>query len=148
MHQIPLTLREANSFVRAYHRRSVPTVGCRFALGVEENNKIVGIAICGRPVARLLDDKRTLEVLRVRTDGTKNANSFLYDKCRKIGALMGYRRIITYTLEKESGSSLRAIDASPVEASAPRRWDRAKRPRKDQAVYFERKVRWDLRLIP
>ena len=69
------------------------------------------MAIAGRPVARRLDDGKTLEVLRVCTDGTPNANSFLYGRVKRIAQLMGYEKIITYTLEEESGASLRAVGA-------------------------------------
>lgn len=54
------------------------------------------------------DDGKTLEILRCCTDGTYNACSKLYGAVCRIGFDMGYDRIITYTLESESGSSLRA----------------------------------------
>lgn len=139
---MPLTLRDANAYVKKYHRHSVPTVGCRFAFGAEDSGSLVGVAICGRPVARLLDDGKTLEILRVCTDGTKNANSFLYDKCRKIAALMGYEKVITYTLASESGSSLMAIGATNELSSRPHGWNTPSRKRKHQTVYLEPKKRW------
>lgn len=70
-------LREANEFVDRHHRHNKPTVGCKFALGAAQDGKLVGVAIAGRPVCRRLDDGKTLEVLRVATDGTPNACSFL-----------------------------------------------------------------------
>lgn len=147
MRQVPLTLKEANAFVKEHHRHSAPTVGGRFAFGVKEGEQLVGVAICGRPVARLLDDKKTLEILRVCTDGTKNANSFLYDKCRKIAGLMGYEKVITYTLEKESGSSLKAIGATAEQSSRPHGWHSTARTRQNQDVYFEPKKRWLLPIM-
>src|SRR5271154_2183650 len=102
----PLHLREANDFVAKYHRHNMPTVGGKFAVGVVDAGKLVGVAIAGRPVARKLDGGKTLEVLRVCTDGTANACSFLYARIAKIARLMGYDKIITYTLEEESGVSL------------------------------------------
>lgn len=69
---------------------------------------LCGVAICGRPVSRRLDDGLTLEILRCCTDGTRNACSKLYGACCRIGFDMGYCRIITYTLAAESGTSLRA----------------------------------------
>ena len=148
MHQVPLSLREANAFVQAHHRHSIPATGCKFAFGLEEGGKLIGAAICGRPVARLLNDAKTLEILRVCTDGTKNANSFLFDKCRKIAVLMGYKRVITYTLEEESGASLKALGAIATKGSAPHGWNSPNRPRQDQPVYHLRKLRWDLPLLP
>ena len=106
MEAVPLHLREANEFVAKFHRHNRPTVGGKFALGAAVDGKLVGVAIAGRPVARRLDDGKTLEVLRVCTDGTRNANSFLYGRVKRIGQLMGYKKIITYTLEEESGASL------------------------------------------
>ena len=70
--------------------------------------RLCGIAICGRPVARYLDDGLTLEILRCCTDGTDNACSKLYGACCHIGFDMGYDRIVTYTLVSETGASLRA----------------------------------------
>jgi hypothetical protein len=42
----------------------------KFAVGASVDGKLVGVAIAGRPVARRLDDGKTLEVLRVCTDGS------------------------------------------------------------------------------
>mgnify|MGYP007001939651 FL=1 len=62
----------------------------------------------GRPVARRLDDGKTAEVTRLCTDGITNGCSFLYSRCARIAKLMGYQKIITYTLATENGASLRA----------------------------------------
>lgn len=140
----PVFLKEANEYVKKYHRHSAPVVGCRFAIGLEESEQLIGVAICGRPIARLLDDGKTMEVLRVCTDGTKNANSFLYDKCRKIAVLMGYEKVITYTLASESGSSLKALRAVPKQASRPHGWDTKSRKRENKSIYYEQKVMWTL----
>ena len=52
----PLTLKEANAFVNTYHRHHSGTVGCKFAIGLFEGGKMIGAAICGRPVIRYLDN--------------------------------------------------------------------------------------------
>jgi hypothetical protein len=71
MKLVPLHLKAAQAFIRRYHRHSLPTVGGKFALGaMNDVGQLVGVAVCGRPIARHLDDGRTLEVLRVCTDGT------------------------------------------------------------------------------
>jgi hypothetical protein len=114
MEAVPLQLREANEFVAKYHRHNLPTVGGKFAVGAAQDGKLVGVAIAGRPVARRLDDGKTLEVLRVCTDDTPNANSFLYGRVKRIAHLMGYEKVITYTLEEESGASRRAVGAQVV----------------------------------
>ena len=95
-------------------------------------------------MARRLDDGRTLEVLRVCTDGTPNACSFLYARVAKIARLMGYEKVVTYTLESEGGASLKAVGAVPTGPLDPGEWDRPGRPRDSQPVYREPKFRWEL----
>jgi hypothetical protein len=144
MEAVPVHLREANEFVAKHHRHSLPTVGGKFALGVSLDGKLVGVAVAGRPVARKLDDGRTLEVLRVCTDGTPNANSFLYGRVKRIAQLMGYQKIITYTLEEESGASLKAVGAKVVGTARAKEWSVPSRKRKSQAVYDKVKIKWEL----
>lgn len=104
----PLSLREANEYVRQHHRHHKPVVGHKFSIGCEAEGRLVGVVIAGRPVSRFLDDGHTLEVTRLCTDGTRNACSFLYAAAARAAAAMGYDKIITYTLENENGASLRA----------------------------------------
>jgi hypothetical protein len=104
---IPVTLEEANDFVRRYHRHNKPVLGSRFCIGVKNDN-LCGVAIAGRPIAPALDDGLTMEITRVCTDGTYNAASMLYGACRKTAWAMGYDRIFTYTLPEEGGASLKA----------------------------------------
>jgi hypothetical protein len=119
-------------------------VGGKFALGVSVGGKLVRVAVAGRPVARRLDDGRTLEVLRVCTDGTPNANSFLHGRVKRIAALMGYSKVITYTLKEESGASLKAASGKFVGEVEPQEWSGPSRPRKSQEVYAKVKVKWEL----
>ena len=144
MEAVPLHLREANEFVAKTHRHNRPTVGGKFALGAAQDGKLVGVAVAGRPVARRLDDGKTLEILRVATDGTPNACSFLYSRCARIARLMGYAKVITYTLESEGGASLRAVGAKPTGPLVSHEWGNPARPRKSQTVYHEAKFRWEL----
>ena len=76
---VPMTLKEANAFVEQNHRHHGPVVGHKFSIGLSDGEKIVGVAIVGRPVARHLDDGWTLEVNRLCTDGTRNACSIHSD---------------------------------------------------------------------
>lgn len=108
MRVVPLTFRMASEFVSKFHRHNKPPRGCKFCIGVEESGDLVGVAQCGRPIARAFDDGLTLEVNRTCTNGRNNANSMLYGACRKIAKAMGYHRIITYTQADETGASLRA----------------------------------------
>jgi hypothetical protein len=118
---VPLHLREANEFVAQHHRHNLPTVGGKFAVGAaDDEGKLVGVAVAGRPVARRLDDGTTLEVLRVCTDGTPNACSFLYARCANIARLMGYEWLITYTLACEGGASRHACGTRRPAPRTPR----------------------------
>jgi hypothetical protein len=132
---VPVTLDEANAFVRTHHRHHAPVPGAKFCVAVARDSmcepEIVGVAIVGRPVARMLDDGWTLEVNRTCTDGTKNANSALYGACRRAAWALGYRRLITYTLPTEGGASLRAADWKCIGETGGGRWSRQSRPRVD-----------------
>lgn len=105
---VPVTLAAANDMVRAKHRHARPVPGAKFAVGVENDGQLVGVAIVGRPVARRLDNGTSAEIVRVCTDGTRNACSMLYGACRKAARAMGYDPIYTYTLPQEGGASVRA----------------------------------------
>lgn len=104
----PIGLKAANSFVEEYHRHHKATAGHKFSICVCSGETIVGVAICGRPVSRYMDDGTVIEINRLCTDGTKNACSMLYGACCRIAKDMGYRKIITYILQSETGSSLKA----------------------------------------
>lgn len=105
---VPVTFKAASAFVRALHRHNKPPTGHKFSIGLESDGMLVGVAMCGRPIARHEDDGRTIEVNRTCTDGTENANSMLYGAAWRAAKAMGYKRIITYTQADESGASLRA----------------------------------------
>lgn len=104
----PIHLKQANEFVKQYHRHNLPTAGGKFAIACHDDSRLCGVAICGRPTARKLDDGRTLEIYRNCTDGTRNACSKLYGACVRIAANMGYTKVITYILEHENGASVKA----------------------------------------
>lgn len=103
-----IELSSANRFVQQYHRHNRPTVGHIFSLGCFLDGKLVGVAICGRPVARRLAILGVLEVNRLCTDGTKNACSKLMGAVVKYARAKGFHKIISYTLMSEYGASLRA----------------------------------------
>lgn len=105
---VPCELSEANAFVAQHHRHHRPVVGHKFSLAVSDGEAIRGVAIVGRPVARMLQDGETLEVTRVATDGAINACSALYAACWRAVRAMGYRRLVTYILAEELGTSVRA----------------------------------------
>lgn len=141
---VPVSITEANEFVRQVHRHHQPTVGGKFAIGCAEDGEIVGVAIVGRPVARHLDDGWTVEVNRVATNGARNACSMLYGASWRAAKAMGYKRMVTYTLASESGSSLRAAGWKVVGEVRGRSWDCPIRPRVDKTpAQTEAKLRWE-----
>lgn len=142
----PISLKEANTFVQMHHRHNKPVRGHKFSIALEGDGRPIGVAIAGRPVARAFDNGRNIEVLRVCVlEGHKGACSKLYAQVKRVCQVMGYEKIITYTLKNESQSSLKAIGAIPEVELKPRKtWDTPSRRRATQAVYREPKVRWNL----
>lgn len=127
----PVSLREANEYVKLHHRHHKPVVGHKFSIGCESDDRLVGVVIVGRPVSRYLDDGRTLEVTRLCTDGTRNACSFLYAAAARAAAAMGYDRIFTYTLQSELGVSLRAAGWTCQGEAGGLRWTGQRKPAND-----------------
>ena len=138
----PVSFRQAADFVSEHHRHHRPPVSWKFGVGVEEDGRLAGVAMAGRPVARGLDDGRTLEVTRLCTDGTRNACSMLYSAIRRAAKALGYTRLVTYILETESGTSLMAAGWHRVCLTAGGSWSCPSRPREDKAPTC-RKVRWE-----
>lgn len=124
-------LDEANAFVAAHHRHHKPVVGHKFSLGAVLDGKIVGVAIVGRPVSRHRDDGATLELTRLCSDGTRNACSFLYGAAARASFALGYKRIGTYILKSEPGTSLSAAGWRLVGETPGRSWSVPSRPRVD-----------------
>lgn len=63
--------------------------------------------------------------------------------------MMGGVKLITYTLQSESGASLRAAGFVPTATLKKRKtWNCKSRPRRDQEVYTEPKIRWDAIMHP
>ncbi len=139
---VPIDLAEANAFVAQHHRHHRPVCGARVAIAVALRGVVVGVAIVGRPVARMNQDGWTVEVTRVATDGTPNACSFLYGACRRTAYALGYRRIITYTLATEAGASLRGAGFRLIGERGGGSWSRASRPRVDKAP-LQGKLLWE-----
>jgi hypothetical protein len=129
---LPSTLHEANAFVALHHRHHPRVRGCRFALAVfDEAGAIRGVAIAGRPKARLLQDRTTVEITRLATDGCPNACSALYAAAARVCRAMGFTRILTYLLEDETGVSLKAAGWRFRYLTAGGSWSRVDRPRID-----------------
>lgn len=141
----PITLKAANDFVNKYHRHHTGTVGCKFSVGLFEGDKMIGAAICGRPVSRRLDYGEICEINRLCTLGDVNACSMLYGACCRIAREMGYRKIITYILQSESGVTLKASNFTCDGKAGGTHWT-GERDR-GQAIPHEMKMRWSRDLI-
>lgn len=137
----PIHLNAAREFVRQYHRHNIPPVGGKFAISVCDGDRMCGVAICGRPVSRRLDDGETLEIYRNCTDGTYNACSKLYGACVRIAGAMGYKHIITYTLVSEGGASLRASNFECLGEAGGAEWTGV-RKRDYYIAPAEKKNKW------
>ena len=139
---IPVSLRQACQYIAEKHRHHKPPTGAKFALGVGSGGLLAGVATVGRPVSRHLDDQATLEVTRVATDGTPNACSMLLGAAVRAARAIGYRRVYSYTLATEPGTSLRAAGFRLDNARAGGgSWSRPKRARSDSHP-IEAKQRW------
>lgn len=140
----PINLDEANAFVSEHHRHHKPVPGAKFCVAASDGDKVVGVAIVGRPVARNSDNGLTLEVNRCCTDGTKNACSMLYGAAWRAAKALGYLRLITYTLPSEGGASLRASGWKLLGLRGGGNWNVPSRPRVDTAELMQgQKSLWE-----
>jgi hypothetical protein len=137
----PISLRAANDYIEENHRHHPKTQGHKFSIAAADDNKLIGVVVVGRPLARMLDDGFTAEVTRLCTDGTKNACSMLYSAAARACYAMGYRKVITYILASESGASLKASGWISEGEAGGGSWSRPSRERSDNAP-TERKVRY------
>lgn len=145
LHHQRIEFAAAAEFVALHHRHHTPPRGHLFSLAVFDLDRLCGVVIVGRPVARGRDDGLTAEVTRLCTDGTKNASSFLLGKAARAAFALGYRRIGTYTLKREPGTSLVAAGWRLVAEVRGRSWSVPSRPRTDKHP-IEDKLLWE-RLI-
>lgn len=151
----PIRLAMACAAVAQWHRHHEEPVGHRYSLGFFVGAHLLGVAICGRPVARLLDPRTTIEVTRVATPGVdvdprcRGACSALYKACAAEAERRGFSRILTYTLASETGYTLRAARWQPTgHVPASEGWH--SRDREARATEREAKTRWEPRraLVP
>jgi hypothetical protein len=155
---VPITLREANDFVSAYHRHNGRTSrdGGKFAIGVANENGLVGVAIIGNPLSATYMDGYTAEVLRVCTapNSPLGTNSFLYSRCWQAWRAMGGTRLITYTLTTESGASLRGAGWQVLHKTKDGHSDweakarKTGRARQWQSIYGQQKFCWQVGAAP
>lgn len=143
LYAVPITRDEAMQFIAQHHRHHGRPKGYLFAVGAAyEDIGVVGVAMVGRPVARLLQDGWTAEVIRLCTTGVLNACSFLYGASWRAARELGYKRLVTYTLPEEGGASLRAAGWKCLGEAGGGSWSRKERPRVDTHP-LQRKLRWE-----
>lgn len=143
---IPMELKDAQAYINKYHRHHQAAHRDKFRIAASDGNNILGVIQVGRPVSRVLDDGKTLEVLRLCTNGGKNVCSFLYSRAARVAKEMGYEKIITYILESERGTSLKSsgwkLEADGVGGSD---WNVPSRPREvieTQMSLFDEKPKY------
>jgi hypothetical protein len=132
LRHIRIGLDEANAFVEQHHRHHRKVVGHLFSIGASVGDQIVGVAIVGRPVSRFRDDGLTAEVTRLCTDGTRNACSFLYGASARAAFALGFKRIGTYILASEPGTSLTGTGWRMIGETPGKSWSVPSRPRVDK----------------
>ena len=140
---IPCTITKAKEFINEHHRHHKAPQGALFAVGLsDEFNKLVGVSIIGRPVARKSNDGFTAEITRLCTLGHKNACSMLYGASQRASRNLGYKRLITFTLNEEFGSSLKASNFKLVGTTRGGSWSSPSRPRIDKHPLGKKK-KWE-----
>lgn len=140
MKVVPCSIKAANVHVRTWHRNHSPVRIALWALAVEESGQVCGAAIVGTPNARMLDDGRTAEVVRLAADGTPNACSMLLGAAARAARELGYDRLYTYTMPDEAGASLRGAGWRLDGRTRGGPWGRSSRPR--TTAHECPKLRW------
>lgn len=140
---VPVTITDARAHVARWHSHLGPPVGGLLASAVAEGDRIVCVAILGRPVSRVLQAQGCAEVTRVASDGTvPHAASMALGAIRKAALALGWRRLVSSTLLGEAGTSYRAAGWHPVALGDGGEWAREDRPR-DASAQPGGKVRWE-----
>jgi hypothetical protein len=140
-----ISLTVANEHVANWHRNLLPVLQSIFQVGVSDDRGVLrGVAICEWPKGPGNADGDTIEITRCATDGTKNTGSMLYGACTRAAFALGWRRVITYNEEGESGASLRAAGFRVVASRPPRRgWDTPSRPRDNSRYRSVQRNLWE-----
>lgn len=139
----PIFQKEAKVFIEKYHRHHKSLVGSIFQIGASIDGKLVGVVVVGRPVARRLQDGYTAEVTRLCTDGSMNVCSKLYSAAWRAAKAIGYKRLVTYILESELGTSLKASGWKEIGRAGGLSWNVPSRPRIDKHP-CQMKIRYEM----
>lgn len=121
----PVTRDFANGVVARWHAHHKRVKGHRYALGAfpGRGDECLGVCIVGNPKARALNDGVTFEVVRLCTDGHRNAASFLLGAAWRVARAMGVTKLVSYTRAHEAGTCYRAAGWLQVAQLAARRFD-------------------------
>ncbi|MCP4549499.1 MAG: hypothetical protein GY835_23840 [bacterium] len=141
LHLRPCTVKRAKRWVYDHHRHLKKLQGAMWAVAVYDGEELAGVAAVGHP-ARKLAEQGKLCVLRVAVaEGVPNACSMLLGACSRAARAMGATDLVTYTLQDEPGTSLRAagwIDGGLTDGGEYDRPSRYRQP----ALFPEPKRRW------
>lgn len=130
------TWAEARVFVQEHHRHHSPPAGMKLAIKALCRGEIVGVAIIGRPVSRVLQQRGYMEVTRTCTTAW-GVNRELYRRCAQFG------KMCTYTMDGESGRSLMAAGWVAVSYRRGRPSDWSSPSRKRAGVVPAGRTRWE-----
>lgn len=140
---VPCDFAEACAFVAQHHRHHKPPVGHKFSLAVaDEGDTVRAVCMVGRPVSRHLDNGMTLELTRLASDGCPNACSCLYGAAWRAAKALGYGRLITYILNDEPGTTLKAAGWKCLGERGGGSWSVPSRPRVDKHP-LQKKLIWE-----
>lgn len=145
MEIVPITIKDAKRYIKKHHRTHKRLQGALFAIALARDGKIIGVATVGRPISRVrqANEPFTVELTRVATDGTPNANSKLYRAAWRAARALGWKRLITKTLPEESGASPKAAGYRCLGTVPGGEWSRESRPRLDDHPTGD-KILWDI----
>tara|TARA_Y100000593_G_C4263262_1_gene313336 strand:+ start:70 stop:627 length:558 start_codon:yes stop_codon:yes gene_type:complete len=137
---------KCKEFINLHHRHIKAPQGDIFRIALyTEDDVMVGAIMVGRPVSREYDPGTVCEVNRLCVlPGIYNGCSLLYAKAARIAREWGFERIITYTLQEETGSSLRAsgwVESGTVRSRVTG-WHSPARKR-EQNTRTKAKIRWE-----
>lgn len=106
---VPVTIGQARRFVEMHHSHHHAPQSGLFAVGVAAGADLVCVAVLGRPSARALDATDTIaEVTRSASIGVPHAASKTIAAVSRMALAGGYRRLVSYTILGEHGTSYRA----------------------------------------
>jgi len=135
----PIDLATTKAFIEEHHAHHKPSLSWRWGHAVANGEDIVGVCMVGRPVARMIDSRTTVEVTRMCTrrdlprEFAWNACSMLYGAAAREARRRRFAKIITYILDNEEGTTLRAAGWRCEAKTKGGSWNRRSRWRLDKA---------------